>query len=130
MVADVSVSREGVLKVEKLTAGVDVGPIMNLSGAENQVEGSMLDGLSAAWFQEVTVEDGAIQQKNFHEYPLLVMKDAPKVEVHFAKTDFPPTGLGEPALPPTAPAIFNAIFAATGKRVRSMPISKQDLSWT
>jgi isoquinoline 1-oxidoreductase subunit beta len=130
VVADVTVSKDGKLKVNKLTAACDVGPIMNLSGAENQVEGSMIDGLSAAWFQEITVEQGAVQQKNFHEYRLLTMKDAPHVEVHFAKSDFPPTGLGEPALPPTAPAITNAIFAATGKRVRSLPLAKQDLSWT
>jgi len=129
VVADVTVSQDGVLKVNKLSAGVDVGPIMNLSGAENQVEGSMIDGLSAAWFQEILVEKGAVQQKNFHEYHLLTMKDAPKVEVHFAKSGYPPTGLGEPALPPTAPAICNAIFAATGKRVRTLPLAKQDLSW-
>ena len=130
VVADVTVGKDGKLKVNKLTAGVDVGPIMNLSGAENQVEGSMLDGLSAAWFQEITVEEGAVKQTNFHEYPLLTIKDAPQVAVHFERSDFPPTGLGEPALPPTAPAIFNAIFAATGKRVRSMPLAKEDLSWS
>jgi isoquinoline 1-oxidoreductase subunit beta len=130
VVADVTVSKDGKLKVNKLSAGVDVGPIMNQSGAENQVEGSMLDGLSAAWFQEVTVENGAVKQTNFHDYPILTMKDAPQVEMHVVKSDFPPTGLGEPALPPTAPAICNAIFAATGKRVRTLPIAKQDLSWT
>jgi isoquinoline 1-oxidoreductase beta subunit len=130
VVADVTVSKDGVLKVNKLSAGVDVGPIMNLSGAENQVEGSMIDGLSAAWFQEILVENGAVQQKNFHEYRLLTMKESPKVEVHFTKSDYPPTGLGEPALPPTAPAICNAIFAATGKRVRTLPLVKQDLSWS
>jgi isoquinoline 1-oxidoreductase beta subunit len=129
VVADVTVSKDGKLKVNKLTAACDVGPIMNLSGAENQVQGSMIDGLSAAWFQEILVENGAVQQTNFHEYPLLTIKDAPRVEVHFAKSDFPPTGLGEPALPPTAPAITNAIFAATGKRIRSLPLVKQDLSW-
>jgi isoquinoline 1-oxidoreductase beta subunit len=130
VVAEVTVSKDGKLKVDKLTAAVDVGPIMNLSGAENQVEGSMLDGLSAAWFQEITVEDGAVKQTNFHDYPLLTMKDAPAVEMHVVKSDFPPTGLGEPALPPTAPAITNAIFAATGKRVRTLPLAKQDLSWS
>ena len=130
IVADVTVSKEGVLKVNKLTAAADVGPIMNLSGAENQVQGSMIDGLSAAWFQEILVENGAVKQTNFHEYPLLTMKDSPQVEVHFAKSDYPPTGLGEPALPPTAPAICNAIFAATGKRVRTLPLVKQDLSWS
>ncbi|RYD23145.1 MAG: xanthine dehydrogenase family protein molybdopterin-binding subunit [Verrucomicrobiaceae bacterium] len=130
VVADVTVSKEGKLKVNKLSAAVDVGPIMNLSGAENQVEGSMLDGLSAAWFQEILVESGEVRQKNFGEYPLLTIKDAPSVEMHVVKSDFPPTGLGEPALPPTAPAICNAIFAATGKRVRTLPLVKQDLSWT
>jgi len=129
VVADVTVSKDGKLKVNKLSAACDVGPIMNLSGAENQVQGSMIDGLSAAWFQEILVENGAVQQSNFHNYPLLTIKDAPVVEVHFAKSDYPPTGLGEPALPPTAPAICNAIFAATGKRIRTLPLAKQDLSW-
>ncbi len=130
VVADVTVSKDGKLKVNKLSAAVDVGPIMNLSGAENQVEGSMLDGLSAAWFQEILVENGQVQEGNFAEYPLLTIQDAPQVEMHVVKSDFPPTGLGEPALPPTAPAICNAIFAATGKRVRTLPLAKQDLSWT
>jgi len=130
VVAEVSVDAKGVLKVEKLTAGVDVGPILNLSGAENQVEGSMLDGLSAAWFQEVLIADGRVQNTSFADYPLLRISDAPKVEAHFFKSDFPPTGLGEPALPPTAPAVCNAIFAATGKRVRKLPLSKENLSQT
>jgi isoquinoline 1-oxidoreductase beta subunit len=127
VVAEVSVDAKGALKVAKLTAGVDVGPIMNLSGAENQVEGSMLDGLSAAWFQEILVENGKVTNTNFNDYPLLRISQAPKVEAHFFPSDFPPTGLGEPALPPTAPAICNAIFAATGKRVRNLPLAKQDL---
>lgn len=130
IVADVTVSKDGKLKVNKISAAADVGPIMNLSGAENQVQGSMIDGLSAAWFQEIIVENGAVQQTNFHNYPLITMKDVPKVEVHFAKSDYPPTGLGEPALPPVAPAITNAIFAATGKRIRTLPLAKQDLSWS
>jgi isoquinoline 1-oxidoreductase beta subunit len=130
IVADVIVDQDGTLHVNKLTAGVDVGPIINLSGAENQVQGSMIDGCSAAWLQEMTVLDGRVQQTNYGDYPLLRMPDAPQVEVHFAKTDFPPTGLGEPALPPVAPAICNAIFAATRKRIRTLPIRKTDLSWS
>jgi isoquinoline 1-oxidoreductase beta subunit len=129
VVAEVSVDAKGALTVDRLVAGVDVGPILNLSGAENQVEGSMLDGLSAAWFQEVLIGEGRVKNTGFGDYPLLRISDAPKVEAHFFPSDFPPTGLGEPALPPTAPAVCNAIFAATGKRVRKLPLSNQDLSW-
>jgi isoquinoline 1-oxidoreductase subunit beta len=130
VVAEVTVSKDGKLKVDRMTAGVDVGPILNLSGAENQVFGSMLDGLSAAWFQEIEIVDGAVKNSNLHEYPVLRMPDAGALDVAFVDSTFPPTGLGEPALPPTAPAVCNAIFAATGKRVRTLPIRKTDLSWS
>lgn len=129
VVAEVTVSPEGRLKVDKLTAGVDVGPVLNLSGGENQVHGSMLDGLSAAWFQELTIEDGAVRNSNFPDYPVLMMPDAAAVESVFVESHHSPTGLGEPALPPTAPAVCNAIFAATGKRIRTLPIRLADLSW-
>ncbi len=129
-VAEVSVSPEGVLAVKRVTAAVDVGPIINRSGAESQVQGSIMDGLSAAWLQEITVTDGAVQQSNFHDFPVLRMDAAPRqVDVHFIETKTTPTGLGEPALPPVAPAICNAIFAATGTRIRRLPISKTDLKW-
>lgn len=129
VVAEVTVTKQGRLKVDKLTAGVDVGPVLNLSGAENQVHGSMIDGLSAAWFQEIEIVDGAVRNTNFADYPVLMIPDAPAVDVVFVDSDVPPTGLGEPALPPTAPAVCNAIFAATGKRVRRLPIRKNDLAW-
>ena len=129
-VAEVSVSPEGVLTVKRVTAAVDVGPIINRSGAESQVQGSIMDGLSAAWLQEITIADGAVQQSNFHDFPLLRIDAAPKqVDVHFIETKTAPTGLGEPALPPVAPAVCNAIFAATGIRIRRLPISKTDLQW-
>ncbi len=130
--AKVTVSPQGSLKVDKLVAAVDCGEtIMNLSGAENQVEGSMVDGLSTALGLKITVANGAVQQSNFHDYPLLRLPDTPPVvETHFVQTPFPTTGLGEPALPPLAPAVGNAIFAATGKRVRSMPFNEADLSWS
>ena len=131
-VAEVTVSPAGELKVDRVVAAVDVGSqIVNLSGAENQVQGSIIDGLSAAWRQELDIKQGRVVQSNFHEYPMLRIPDAPRsIEIHFVKTDYPPTGLGEPALPPLAPAVCNAIFAATGRRVRRLPISRTDLSWS
>lgn len=131
-VAEVTVSKKGDLKVDRVVAAVDVGSqIVNLSGAENQVQGSITDGLNAAWRQELDIRKGRVVQSNFHEYPMLRIPDAPRaIEIHFVKTDYPPTGLGEPALPPLAPAVCNAIYAACGKRVRQLPISRTDLSWS
>ena len=103
----------------------DVGPIVNLSAAENQVQGSVIDGLSAMLAQKANFVDGRVQQTNFDTYPLLRMPHAPEVEVHFIQSDYPPTGLGEPALPPLAPAVANAIFAANGHRLRRLPISDE-----
>jgi isoquinoline 1-oxidoreductase beta subunit len=129
-VVQASVSRAGKLAIEKVWAVGDVGSeIINPSNAENQVQGGVLDGLAQALGQEITIEKGRTVQSNFHDFPLLRHAQAVPVEVHFLKTAFPPTGLGEPALPPAVPALCNAIFAATGKRVRSLPLSKQDLRW-
>ena len=89
----------------------------------------MLDGIAEALAQEITIEQGRAVQSNFNTFPLLRMRQAPPVDVFFRVTDYPPTGLGEPALPPVVPALCNAIFVATGKRVRSLPLSKQDLKW-
>jgi len=129
-VAEVSVASDGTLKVHRVTVACDVGPIMNLSGAENQVQGSVIDGLSAAWLQEITFEQGRTVQGNFDTYPLLRITETPQVDVHFIQSKNPPTGLGEPALPPLPPALCNAIFAATGKRIRSLPLTRHDLRWS
>jgi isoquinoline 1-oxidoreductase beta subunit len=131
IVADVKVSPEGALAIRKLTAVVDAGIIINLSSAESQVQGAMLDGISAAWFQKITIKRGAVAETNFDRYPQLRFNDAPPVaEVHFIKSTAAPTGLGEPGLPAAAPAVCNAIFAATGKRIRTLPIMGESLKWT
>lgn len=131
LLTHVKITPDGKLSVPHVTAAVDCGrTIVNLSGAENQVEGSIIDGLSTALGLQITVKNGRVEQTNFHTYPLLRIAATPKIDVHFHSTDNPTTGLGEPALPPLAPAVANAIFAATGKRIRSMPFNAHDLSWS
>jgi isoquinoline 1-oxidoreductase beta subunit len=129
-VVQARVSRQGQVSVERVWVAGDIGSeIINLSNAEQQAQGSVLDGLGEALGQEITIERGRTVQSNFDRFPLLRLTQAPPVEVRFRKTEYPPTGLGEPALPPVIPALCNAIFAATGKRIRSLPVSKHDLTW-
>lgn len=127
-VAEVSVDDRKRVKVHKVTVAADVGPVINLSGAENQMQGSVVDGLSTMAGLSVTFENGRVQQRNFDRYPMLRMPSTPEVAVHFVDSDHPPTGLGEPALPPLAPAVCNAIFAASGHRIRTLPISEEGFS--
>jgi isoquinoline 1-oxidoreductase beta subunit len=130
-VVQATVSKAGELKVDKVWAVGDIGPvIINPLNAENQVQGSVLDGIAEALDQEITFEGGKTKQSNFNTFPLLRMRQSCPVEVSFVKSVSPVTGLGEPALPPAVPALCNAIFAATGKRIRSLPISKHDLKWS
>jgi isoquinoline 1-oxidoreductase beta subunit len=128
-VVQVSVNpKTGDVRPEKVWVVGDVGrQIINPSPGRNQVEGAAIDGISQALAQALTFTNGRVDQTNFHNYPLLRMHQAPKVEVHFLMTDNNPTGLGEPALPPVVPALTNAIFAATGKRVRTLPINTAEL---
>jgi isoquinoline 1-oxidoreductase beta subunit len=122
-VAEVSVDAERNFRVDKVTVAVDVGPIINLSGAISQVQGAIIDGLSTMALQQITMNKGVIQQDNFDEYPVVRIASTPEIDVHFIQSDNPSTGLGEPALPPLAPAVTNAIYTATGIRIRSMPLS-------
>ncbi len=121
---ELSVDDKKHITVHKITVVADVGPIVNLSSAENQAEGGAIDGLSTAMGLDVLVEDGRIQQTNFNNYPVLRIRSAPLVEAHFIQTDVRPSGLGEPAVPPLAAALGNAVFDATGVRVRTMPLKK------
>jgi len=115
------------IKVEKVITAVDVGPVLNLSGAKNQVEGCVIDALSTAQL-EITFEEGATRQSNFHNYRLLKISQAPEIEVHFIQSDNPPTGLGEPPILAAGPAIANAIFAATGTRIRELPFKRSGIT--
>ena len=127
-VVEASVSPAGDVQVKKVWVAADIGSqVINPTGALNQVQGSVIDGISQALALAVTFENGRAMQTNFHEYPLIRMPAAPEVEVVFLKSDHPPTGLGEPALPPVIPALCNAIFQATGKRIRALPIDARQL---
>ncbi len=124
-VVELSINDNKEIAIHKITVALDIGPIINMSGALKQVEGGATDGLSSMLDLEISMQGGIVQQENFHQYNILRMRNAPlNIETHFIQSEYDPTGLGEPVLPPLMPAVSNAIFAANGDRVRTLPLSK------
>jgi isoquinoline 1-oxidoreductase subunit beta len=126
-VVTVSVEQDGKVKVRNVFSAVDCGIVVNPDGAKAMIEGGINYGLTATLFGEITIVNGAAAQTNFDSYPVLRMEDAPPIEVYFVENGDAPAGLGEPALPPIAPAVANAVFAACGRRVRRLPITPERL---
>ena len=126
-VAQVTVSKNHEISIDKIVASVDCGTVINPDGVKAQMEGSIVYGLTSTLKGEITIEKGAVAQSNFHEFELLQMHEMPKVEIYIVPSLEPPGGAGEPGLPPVAPAVANAIFNATGKRILKLPIRSKDL---
>ncbi|HEV2133508.1 MAG TPA: molybdopterin cofactor-binding domain-containing protein [Terracidiphilus sp.] len=130
MVAEVSVDRTNRVTVNHIWAAGDIGSqIINPRAAESLCYGGILEGLSHMQ-QEITLTDGRVNQTNYHQHPMLRMRQVPAIEVFWHKSEFPPTGLGEPAVPPILPAVSNAIFAATGRRIRALPLARSGFSYS
>jgi isoquinoline 1-oxidoreductase subunit beta len=120
---ELSVDANKRIKIHRIVVAIDVGPVIDMAGAEAQGQGATTDAVSTAMGLQINIEKGRIQQQNYNAYPILRMPFAPMaIDVHFLQSDNPPTGLGEPAFPALAAALGNAIFAATGERVRSLPL--------
>ena len=123
------VADDGSITIPRVDMAFDCGLVVNPDRVRAQMEGSAVFGVSLAMLGEITAKNGAVVQSNFHDYQVSRINEAPKqVVVHATKSDALPAGVGEPGVPPIAPALCNAIFAATGKRIRTLPISKTDLS--
>jgi isoquinoline 1-oxidoreductase subunit beta len=125
-IAEVSMEKEQI-KVHRVVAAIDCGVAVNPLTITAQIEGAIAYGLSAALYGQITLKDGVVEQSNFHNYPILRMTEMPRVEVHILESGDKPTGVGEPGTPPIAPAVSNAIFALTGKRLRTLPFNMDEI---
>ncbi|MFI5183557.1 MAG: molybdopterin cofactor-binding domain-containing protein, partial [Vicinamibacteria bacterium] len=128
-VAEVSVGPKGDVAVHRVVCAVDCGQPVNRLGIEGQIESGVLWGLSAALKGEITFSRGRVEQSGYDDYPVMRLNEAPAIEVHIVPSDGAPRGLGEPPVPPIAPAVLNAVFAATGRRVRRLPLRSSDLAF-
>lgn len=126
-VAEVSFGKDGKLHIDRIVCAVDCGQVVNPDTVVAQMEGGIIFGLTAALYGEITIKNGRVDQKNFYDYKMLRMNEMPKIEVHILPSTEKHGGVGEPGTPPIAPAFVNAIFAATGKRIRSLPVKPEDL---
>ncbi len=121
-VAEVTVRPDGSFSVDRVVCAVDCGLAVNPDVIRAQMEGGIGFGLTAALYGEITFKEGKVEQSNFNDYPLLRINEMPKIEVHIVESQSAPAGVGEPGVPVIAPAVANALFAATGKRVRNLPL--------
>jgi len=127
-VAEVSLTAKGELRVHRVVCAIDCGRIVNPDTIKAQMESGIIFGLSAALYGAITLKNGRVEQGNFHDYPLVRMAATPKIEVHIVASNEPPGGVGEPGVPPIAPAVANALFAASGARVRSLPLTPEKIA--
>src|SRR5467141_3201928 len=129
-VIEASVEKNGNVRVHRVVCAVDCGRVINPDIVKAQMEGGIIFGLTAALKTEITLENGRVQQHNFYDYPMLRIFETPEIEIHIMPSEENPTGVGEPSVPPVGPALTNAIFAATGKRIRRLPIRASELAET
>jgi isoquinoline 1-oxidoreductase beta subunit len=128
MVSHVSVSPDGELAVHRVDAALDCGPVLNPDAVEAQIQGAIAMSLSVVKHGKISLRNGAVEQSNYHDYPVIRTREMPAVNVRVIQTGSVPTGIGEPGVPPLIPSVLNAIFAATGMRIRDLPLAGQDLS--
>jgi isoquinoline 1-oxidoreductase beta subunit len=129
-VAEVTVEKDGSIRVNRVVVAIDCGQVINPDMVAAQMEGGICFGLTAALYGDVTLENGQVQQSNFNNYQMLRIGGMPRIEVHIVPSHEAPGGVGEPPVPSIAPAVANAIFAATGKRLRRLPFQTEELAQT